>query len=152
MFPFKVFNIALVLVYSIGSAIWVSTGDTWYRSLNQPSWQPPDWVFGLIWPYNFIVLGILGWIVASRVDQSSNRVWSTFLAIGVVSALFWSRIFYINHQILLSTLFLLFVAISAVILFIYSLTKVGGISFIILPYVLWVSTATALSYSYSRLN
>lgn len=152
MFSFKALNIALVLVYSIGSAIWVSTGDNWYRSLNQPSWQPPDWVFGVIWPYNFIVLAIVGWLIASRTDRSTNIVWSSLLAIGVVCALLWSRIFYVNHQILLSTLFLLVVAISAVILFILSVNKVGGLAFILLPYVLWISTATVLSYSYSRLN
>ena len=50
-----VIGIALVVFYAVGSGLWVNTGDNWYRSLNAPTWQPPNWVFGVIWPYNFIV-------------------------------------------------------------------------------------------------
>ena len=51
--------IVTIVVYALGSGYWVSSDSGWYRSLIQPSWQPPDWVFGLIWPYNFIMLGIV---------------------------------------------------------------------------------------------
>ena len=50
-----VLGVAIVFVYIIGSGLWVNTGDGWYRSLNAPSWQPPPAIFGIIWPYNFIV-------------------------------------------------------------------------------------------------
>lgn len=152
MFSFKAINIALVLVYSIGSALWVSTGDTWYRSLNQPSWQPPNWVFGLIWPYNFLVLGILGWLVASRCNLVTNTWWSFLFGVGVVAALLWSRIFYVNHQLTIATIFLAVTALFAILLFLFSLRSVGVISVITLPYVIWVCTATYLSYSYAKLN
>jgi tryptophan-rich sensory protein len=59
-------GVALVFVYAIGSGLWVNTGDGWYRSLNQPAWQPPDFIFGIIWPYNFVVLGIAAVTIAQR--------------------------------------------------------------------------------------
>jgi translocator protein len=34
----------------VGSGLWVNTGDGWYRSLNKPTLQPPDFIFGLLWP------------------------------------------------------------------------------------------------------
>ena len=43
-----VIGVGLVFVYVIGSGAWVNTGDNWYRSLNQPSWQPPDFIFARI--------------------------------------------------------------------------------------------------------
>jgi len=46
----SVIGIALVLVYVVGSGLWVNTGDGWYRSLNKPTLQPPDFIFGLLWP------------------------------------------------------------------------------------------------------
>ena len=46
----SVIGVGIVFVYVIGSGLWVNTRDGWYRSLNQPSWQPPDFIFGLIWP------------------------------------------------------------------------------------------------------
>jgi tryptophan-rich sensory protein len=30
----------------------------WYRNLNKPRWQPPDWLFGPAWT---IILGLAGW-------------------------------------------------------------------------------------------
>ncbi|MFM7491591.1 MAG: tryptophan-rich sensory protein, partial [Actinomycetota bacterium] len=62
-------GIILVLIYAFGSGIWVSNAPGWYTSLNRPPWQPPDFVFGLIWPYNFIMLGVAAFSVA----QSLNR-------------------------------------------------------------------------------
>jgi len=29
-------GVALVLIYVVGSGLWVNTGDGWYRGLNQP--------------------------------------------------------------------------------------------------------------------
>ena len=62
----SVIGISIVFVYAIGSGLWVNTGDNWYRSLNPPSWQPPDFIFGIIWPYNFIVLGIAAVTIAQK--------------------------------------------------------------------------------------
>ena len=58
-------GIAIVAIYVIGSGLWVNTGDNWYRTLNQPAWQPPGYIFGIIWPYNFIVLGIAAVTIAN---------------------------------------------------------------------------------------
>ena len=66
---FAGFGIALVLIYAFGSGIWVSNAPGWYTSLNRPPWQPPNFVFGLIWPYNFVMLGT----AAAKVAQTLNR-------------------------------------------------------------------------------
>ena len=58
-------GIGLVLLYAGGSNYW-NRQDGWYQSLTQPSWQPPGFVFGLIWPYNFIVIGIALYTIATR--------------------------------------------------------------------------------------
>ena len=51
--------VVLVVIYAVGSGVWVSANPGWYASLEKPSWQPPDIVFGLIWPYNFIALAVV---------------------------------------------------------------------------------------------
>lgn len=42
--------VLLVVLYAVGSGIWVSANPGWYAVLVRPSWQPPDVVFALIWP------------------------------------------------------------------------------------------------------
>jgi tryptophan-rich sensory protein len=51
----------LVVVYAVGAGWWVSVEPGWYRSLVRPWWQPPDAVFGIVWPYNFAALVAAGW-------------------------------------------------------------------------------------------
>ena len=60
---------AIVAIYVIGSGRLVTTDQQWYRSLSKPAWQPPSFLFGLIWPYNFALLIAATWIVASRHTQ-----------------------------------------------------------------------------------
>jgi benzodiazapine receptor len=72
-------GIVLVLIYALGSGFWVNNAPGWYTSLNRPSWQPPDFVFGLIWPYNFVILGV----AAVRV---SNGCCSPLLGLSLLRA------------------------------------------------------------------
>ena len=55
LLPLAIF--AIVIVYAVLSSYWTSRRPGWYASLPQPSWQPPDKVFGIIWPLNFLALG-----------------------------------------------------------------------------------------------
>jgi benzodiazapine receptor len=70
--------IVTIVVYALGSGYWVSSDSGWYRSLTQPSWQPPDWIFGLIWPYNFIMLGIVAVVIARNAALPAAFIWLGF--------------------------------------------------------------------------
>ena len=148
----KLLNIGLVAIYAIGSGVWVSTGDAWYRALNAPSWQPPDWVFGLIWPYNFIVLGVAGWMAISSLGKNWGIYWLVIFAISIICALTWANLFYVQHNILAASIALAFVAILTLPLLViaYKTNLISGIA--LTPYQLWVTTATFLSFAYARLN
>lgn len=79
-------GIALVLIYAIGSGFWVNNSPGWYSSLNRPSWQPPDFIFGLIWPYNFVVLGIAAVRVANSLSRTEVIIWLSTFALSVACA------------------------------------------------------------------
>lgn len=142
----------LVLGYAVGSGLWVSSGDGWYRSLVRPSWQPPSAVFGLIWPYNFLVLGIAGWIVANRGTAAERTVWLCSLAVGVAGALLWARLFYVSHSLWPAAVALAVAAVLAVPLVgvAWRTNPVLGVA--VLPYALWVAVATSLAVGYASLN
>jgi len=93
-------GIAIVAIYVIGSGLWVNTGDNWYRTLNQPSWQPPGYIFGIIWPYNFIVLGIAAVTIAQRATTTTTLIYLSFFALSVACALIWAYQFYHPQPVL----------------------------------------------------
>ena len=149
---FKVINLAVVALYAIGSGYWVSAGDTWYRNLNAPNWQPPDWVFGVIWPYNFTVLAITGWWITSRVSFKVNLTWSSIFLATVLTALFWSYKFYVPHHLKTASISLILAAVGTLPLTFLAFRSNIYLGLALLPYQIWVSLASVLSYNYWKLN
>ncbi|MBU3734950.1 MAG: tryptophan-rich sensory protein [Candidatus Planktophila sp.] len=147
-----IIGIALVFLYAIGSGLWVNTGDGWYRSLNQPAWQPPDFVFGLIWPYNFVVLGITVVTIAQRATASTALIYLTFFALSVILALTWAYQFYRPHNLSLASIALIATALLTIPMLVIATKTSLGLGIALLPYQIWIATAASLSYQYSRLN
>jgi tryptophan-rich sensory protein len=145
-------GIALVVLYAIGSGLWVNTGDSWYRNLNAPSWQPPDVVFGLIWPYNFIVLGIAAVVIAERASTSTAVVYLIFFALSVIFALTWAYQFYRPHNLMAASIALFLTALFTIPMMVIALKTSIPMALALLPYQAWVAIAATLSFSYSKLN
>lgn len=145
-------GIGLVLIYAIGSGLWVNTGDNWYRSLNAPTWQPPDFIFGLIWPYNFVVLGVAAVNISQRLSGKLVITYLSIFAISVVCALVWAYQFYRPHNLSAASMALTLVAVLTLPLLVIAYKSSPGIFALLIPYQLWVATAATLSWSYAKLN
>ncbi len=145
-------GVALVLIYVVGSGLWVNTGDGWYRGLNQPSWQPPDFIFGIIWPYNFIVLGFAAVIVSNRLSTALVATYLTIFAISVACALTWAYQFYRPHNLEAASTALTCVAVLTIALVVIATRASWPLALALMPYQIWVSIASFLSWSYARLN
>ena len=145
-------GVALVLIYVVGSGLWVNTSDGWYRGLNQPSWQPPDFIFGIIWPYNFIVLGFAAVIVSNRLSTALVAIYLTVFAASVACALTWAYQFYRPHNLEAASTALTCVAVLTIALVVIASRASWPLALALLPYQVWVSIASFLSWSYSRLN
>ena len=145
-------GIGLVLIYAIGSGLWVNTGDNWYRSLNPPVWQPPDFIFGLIWPYNFVVLGVAAVNISQRLSTTLVITYLSIFAITVACALVWAYQFYRPHNLSAASTALTLVAVLTIPLLVIAYKSSPGIFALLIPYQLWVATAATLSWSYTKLN
>ena len=145
-------GIAIVAIYVIGSGLWVNTGDNWYRTLNQPSWQPPGFIFGIIWPYNFIVLGIAAVTIAQRAKTALSITYLTFFGLSVACALIWAYQFYRPHNLQFAAIALAGTVLLTLPMVMIAFKTSTSIGVALLPYQIWVATAATLSYQYSKLN
>ena len=148
----SVTGVVIVFVYAIGSGLWVNTGDNWYRLLNQPSWQPPDFIFGLIWPYNFVILGFASVAVANKLSTANAIVYLSIFALSVAAALTWAYQFYRPHNLYAASIALAVVAILTLPMLYFIYQASVPLFFATTIYQLWVITATYLSFTYARLN
>lgn len=145
-------GIGLVFIYAIGSALWVNTGDNWYRSLNAPTWQPPDFIFGVIWPYNFIILGAASYVVTNRLSTPKALIYLAIFAISIICALTWAYQFYRPHNLSAAAFALALTAITTLPMLFIIYQASLGLFLAVIPYQLWVITAAFLSGTYARLN
>lgn len=149
-----VVNIALPLaVGAVGAFFTASSVKTWYTTLAKPSFNPPNSIFPPVWTSIFILMGISAYLVWQRRDAVAHfpRTIALYL-IQLILNLMWSFIFFYAHQIgvaLVEIVFLLVVILINATVF-YKINKVAGLLFI--PYILWVSFATVLTYNIFILN
>ena len=145
-------GIILVLIYAIGSGVWVSSSPGWYASLNRPPWQPPSFVFGIIWPYNFIMLGVAAVNVAHSLTRTQNVLWLSFFALSVAAALIWAYQFYVPHNLSLAAVALTIAAFLTLPVLYLTFKASILIGLLLVPYQIWVAIASSLAWGYSTRN
>jgi translocator protein len=145
-------GIAIVLIYVIGSGLWVNTGDSWYANINKPSWQPPGFIFGIIWPYNFIVLGIAATIIGQRASKPAAFTYIAFFALSVAAALTWAWLFYRPHNLTGAALALTATALLTIPMTYILFTISIPMAIAVMPYQVWVAIAATLNWSIRSLN
>ena len=145
-------SMVLVVLYGAGSGWLVSSGDAWYRGLDTPSWQPPDVVFGLIWPYNFVAIAAAGLAVSIHGTGNARVVWLVGLAGSVAAALTWAWLFYEQHALSASAVALVVAAVATLPIVAAAFTTRTWAGVLLVPYQVWLALAALLSISYARLN
>lgn len=140
--------VMLVLVYAVGSGRWVSTGSSWYLSLEQPWWQPPPWVFGVIWPYNFLMLIIVGIGISRYASPPRVIALLACLAVSVALAIGWAYLFYGPHELLWAAVALTLAAVVTLPVIGIAFGQSLWMGLVLLPYQVWLFLAASLSWGY----
>ena len=148
----ELIGIALVVIYAAGSGIWVSASPGWYSSLVRPPWQPPDFIFGLIWPYNFVMLGLTALRVAQKLSRTLVLTWLISFAISILFALLWAYHFYVPHNLNFAAISLGLAALFTIPLLIIAYKVSWQIGLLLTPYQIWVTIATTLAWGYAVRN
>ena len=134
-----------------GTAAFVST-DGWYAGLNKPAWNPPAWVFGPAWTLLYATMAVAAWFVWRDGGwRAQGRALGMFVLQWVLNAL-WTPLFFGLHRpgLALSDIFALWLALAATLVAFWRVRRVAGV--LMLPYLAWVTFATALNFAIWRLN
>lgn len=145
-------SVIVVIAYAVGSGVWVSSDAGWYQGLVRPPWQPPDIVFGLVWPYNFAALIAAGLAVAITGTATVRGVWVAALIGSVIAALGWAYLFYVPHLFVASGISLLIATLLTVPLVLAAWRAQPWAGAILLPYLAWLAVATSLAFGYAARN
>jgi len=151
---------------AIGLALWVLVSfiaaaigsvasiqaSSFYAQIVRPAWAPPADIFGPVWTTLYFLMGVAAWLVWRVGGFHAARTSLTlFLAQLVVNAL-WSWLFFGWHlgALAFADIVLLWVLIAATLVAFWRIWLLAGA--LLIPYLLWVSFASALNYSVWQLN
>ena len=145
-------GVLFVFIYAFGSGIWVSSSPEWYSSLKRPSWQPPSAIIGLIWPYNFTVLGIASFQVSKSLTRSENITWLVLFGLSIIAALTWANQFYVPHNFLFASIALTSAALLTLPVLLLAFRASMAMGLLLVPYQIWVAIAASLAWGYLARN
>lgn len=124
----------------------------WYASLNQPSFNPPNWLFGPVWTTLYILMGISFFLVWQLPPNESKNKAIKIYFVQLALNFAWSFLFFYfkNIGLALVEILVLWIAIMVMLVRMHRVKPLA--SYINIPYIIWVSFATALNASYYFLN
>lgn len=124
----------------------------WYSSLNQPTINPPNRIFGPVWSALYVLMGISFYLIwKEKPSKNRNKAILIYL-IQLILNFAWSFLFFYFKSISLALIEIVILLIFIVLMLI-SFYKIKPIAcYINIPYLLWVSFATVLNASYYYLN
>ena len=137
--------ILVILTSVIGSLanIYINSDD-WYSSLIKSSLNPPSFVFGIVWPILYVLMGIIAYKLAHKIAP-------IFIMQLVLNAA-WSWLFFYFHAPFIALLDIgLLIYLNQRILMIIK-KESGALYFLYLPYILWLLFAAFLNASIVFLN
>lgn len=126
--------------------------DLWYNALNKPFLTPDGWVFAVVWPILYFILGIaLYLIIVDKTRYSKTKCYALFAGHMVLNAL-WSYLFF-GANLIGAALIVLMALIGITIWMMRAFAQISKPAYyLIWPYIIWLVFALYLNGSVLFLN
>ncbi|MDD2656135.1 MAG: tryptophan-rich sensory protein [Patescibacteria group bacterium] len=155
---FKKLTISIIgtqLAGVLGSVFNFVSIPTWYTTLNKPSFNPPNWVFGPVGTILFLMMGVAVYLVWTKKTMFHGKKKKEALQIYLLQLLLnvlWSALFFgiLSPGLAFAEIIILWVSIAITI---FKFNKFSTLAaWLLVPYLLWVSFASILNFSIWILN
>jgi len=126
---------------------------TWYQQLIRPSWAPPAYLFGPVWTFLYLLIALSFGSVFRLFFQKKIAfiVLLPFLLNLLFNFIFTPIQFGLKNNIL-AAIDITFVLITLVWAMVAIFPHARWITYIQIPYLLWVTFATVLQFTVTILN
>lgn len=124
--------------------------DSWYAQLNRPIIAPPNWLFAPVWTLLFLLMGISFYLLrlnGKKAKKAVDNFW-----IQLTFNLLWSVLFFglklpwLAFIEILILWYYIFITIKEAV----KINRWSG--YLLFPYLLWVSFAALLNFSFAWIN
>jgi benzodiazapine receptor len=117
----------------------------WYKTLKRAPWSPPSYVFGIVWPVLYVLMGISFYITWNDKKCFPYCNALTFFLIQLSFNLVWTTIFFKYKMPKLALLDLIATLVFTIITYINVVHINRLASSLLLPYIVWMCLAFSLN-------
>ena len=123
-----------------------------YKTLNQPIFAPPAWLFPVVWTVLYLLMGIGAARIAASPDSLRRGKALNIFVAQLVFNFFWSLIFFNTGSYGLALLWLSVLWVQILVLIFRFRNVDRAAALLQIPYLLWVTFAWYLNFGVWRLN
>lgn len=153
---YKPYIISIAIALGVGglSALLTRGSMDIYSQVNQPPLAPPSWIFSVVWPVLYILMGVssaLVYVNRSRDPEAASSALKIY-AVNLIFNFLWSIVFF-NFRAFLFAYIWLMILWVIIIVMIARFRKVSPLAaWLQIPYLLWVTFASYLNLMIWLLN
>ena len=138
----------------IVSALIANTSmNSWFNTLNKPSWNPPAFLFGPVWTILYLLMGISLWLIwKSAAPEPEKNSAIRLFSLQLFLNFWWSIIFFKFHSAVFALVEITLMLIMILLTIINFSKLLKPAAWLLVPYIAWVSFATILNYTIWVLN
>src|SRR3989344_9521517 len=126
---------------------------SWYSQLIKPSWAPPSWLFGPVWTFLYVLIAIsFGKVFWMAWRKQISFVVALPFALNLIFNFAFTPLQFGLRNNLLAAVDVLLVLATLIWAMVAIYPRARWVTYMQLPYLLWVSFATVLQLTITYLN
>ena len=152
-------KLAVVCVIAIellgGLSGWLSQsgyGNPWFDALAKPSFMPPGYLFGIVWPILYALLGVALAMILAAPPSPRRKTALILFFVQLALNFAWSPIFFAGHDIALAKIVIFAMAALAAAAAGQFLRIRPIAGWLMAPYLCWLVFAATLNAAIQQLN
>ena len=144
--------IAITAAAAAAGSIAAANSREFYASLQRPAWAPPGWVFGPVWSVLYLLMAVAAWMVWQARNFVGARVALVLFLVQLALNALWTWFFFAWQQggLAFVDVILVWVVVAMTLNMFWRVRPLAGA--LLVPYLAWVSFATALTYAVWKAN
>ena len=114
----------------------------WYLNLTKAPWTPPGWVFGAAWTSIMICFSIYLIFLFTK-DYNQKKLF--LFSIQFILNVSWNYLFFNKHEVFIAFISIVLLTALIFFLFFHYYKALKKVSYLLLPYMIWLCIATSLN-------
>lgn len=117
----------------------------WYAGLEKPTLTPPDWAFGATWTILYILISLSAWLLYRNRHKDGIKLVAFMFIVQLILNWGWTFVFFVGHYLLPGALWIAALILITGVLIYKSFYISRAASFLLVPYLIWISFALYLN-------